>query len=103
MPSKEEKRRRRELTRAIADRERAEIEAAMPFPRPLLDALLDHLDATIFKGDNNRCDHTLKVTQAFLQESDAWSEEAREWLGNRGGYCDCEVSFNVSDWANGGF
>jgi hypothetical protein len=44
------------------------------------------------------CDHTLKHTKKFLQEAGVWQDELVEWLGEYGGYCDCEVVYNVFEF-----
>ena len=104
MPSKEEKRRRRELSRALAARERAEAESQMPIKKQIVEELLNHIEQEVFQENEcTSCDHTLKQTMAFLKSRDSWSEEVRIWLGEHGGYCDCEVVYNVGDWLEGGF
>ena len=102
MPTKDEKRRRRELTSTLAAEVRAADEARMPFSKETLSALLDHLDTALFEGKRCLCDHTLRRTQSFMTDEHAWSDAARQWLGDHGGFCDCEVVFNVGNWADGG-
>ncbi len=59
-------------------------------------ALLLHLDGS---GAISTCDHSLRRTEAFLRRLGVWSDEAREWLEEHGGFCDCEVLLNVgSSW-----
>ena len=41
------------------------------------------------------CDHTLTYTRAALRELGADEAASVEWLATQGGYCDCEVEFNV--------
>lgn len=45
------------------------------------------------------CDHTLKLTKRWIQENglEDREEEIIECLEENGGYCDCEVVFNVLD------
>jgi hypothetical protein len=43
------------------------------------------------------CDHTLRETIAFLQERNLDVEKIVPWFQSHGGYCDCEVIFNVQD------
>ncbi len=45
------------------------------------------------------CDHTLKLTKRWIQENglEDREEEIIEYLEENGGYCDCEVVFNVLD------
>jgi hypothetical protein len=45
------------------------------------------------------CDHTHKLTRQWIKENDLedMEEEIIEYLEENGGYCDCEVVFNVLD------
>ena len=63
MPSKEEKRRRSKLVEAIVAKDTAEAVAKMPISFADLGALFDHLDEVF---GNEGCDHTLKITNSFL-------------------------------------
>ena len=68
--------------------------ASMPLSPEQLTELLDYLDASL-----ESCDHTTKLTKAFL--TDAGLDETRvlPWLAEHGGYCDCEVLGNLEDFA----
>ena len=94
MPSKEEKRRRTKLIEAMVAKDTTEAIAKMPISFKDLSALFDHLDTTV---GNSGCDHTLKATIAFLQCEQLEVEPIIPWLGEYGGYCDCEVLANVED------
>lgn len=93
MPSRAERARRRALTRELARREREAAIAAMPLPMADLQALFDHLDEALADG----CDHTTRLTRAFLRERSLAEAAVLPWLGSYGGYCDCEVLANVED------
>lgn len=93
MPSKSEIQRRKEITREIAQRERAEAEARMPISKIDLDDLFNHLDIALSTG----CDHTLRFTRGFLQTRALDESTIVPWLGEYGGYCDCEVLNNVEE------
>lgn len=43
------------------------------------------------------CDHTLRETVEFLRENSLPVEPTIAWLRANGGYCDCEVIFNVTN------
>jgi len=47
------------------------------------------------------CSHTLKATRWYLKEALNFDkvkiEKAVKFLNNKGGYCDCEVLFNVQE------
>jgi hypothetical protein len=43
------------------------------------------------------CDHTLRETIAFLQQHGLDVERVVDWLHEYGGFCDCEVIYNVDE------
>ena len=93
MPSQSEKNRRKALVQEIASRKRKQAEAGMPLTRAELEALFDHLDVALADG----CDHSLRLTRQFLVARSLSEEAIIPWLGEYGGYCDCEVLANVED------
>ena len=75
---------------------RADAEARLPVAKPVLAALFHQVDSRL---EDDPCDHTLRHTEAFIQEWGLDAEPIREWLERSGGYCDCEVMVNVaSEW-----
>jgi hypothetical protein len=95
MPSKIEQDRRKAMAREAAQRQRATAIAAMPISQDQLAQLFDHLDGALSVG----CDHSLKLTRQFLQAHDLPEATIIPWLGEYGGFCDCEVLANVEqDW-----
>ena len=94
MPTKEEKRRRAKLVEAIAHKETAIAIELMPISFTDLGELFDHLDIEL--GEEG-CDHTSRMTQAFLQKRNLEAEKILPWLQEYGGYCDCEVLANVEE------
>jgi hypothetical protein len=101
MPSKEEKKRRQALLRAMQESRQASEEARMPISKQDLKALLEKIDESVFEERNGEveclCDHTLRHTREFLRTRSLPEEPIVKWLGEHGGYCDCEVVFNVGD------
>jgi len=100
MPSKEEKKRRRGIVKGIRVHEHAQAEARRPLEKHVLRGLLDHLEQNVFvKLEDGQiaslCDDTLKHTKKYLQDAGVWRDEFVEWFG---GYCDCEVAYNVFDY-----
>ena len=96
MPSKSELERRKITTREIAQQQRAAAVEAMPISQDQLTQLFDHLDSALSVG----CDHSLKLTRQFLQAHDLPEATVISWLGEYGGFCDCEVLANVEqEWA----
>ena len=98
MPSKAEKRRRAQLVEAVARRETDEAESRMPISLDDLTDLFDHLDLQL---PNKGCDHTSRITEAFLRNKKLDVATIVPWLEEYGGYCDCEILANVEDsWQN---
>ena len=58
-----------------------------------LRALFDYLN----RPDPPPCTHTHKETIEFLKARDLPVEPTTAWLRANGGFCDCEVIFNVAD------
>jgi hypothetical protein len=103
MPSKQEKKRRRDIVKSVRAQEHAQAEARRPLENRVLRGLLAHLEESVFlqleDGQSDvRCDHTLKHTKKYLQDAGVWQDGLVEWFGECGGYCDCEVAHNVFDY-----
>jgi hypothetical protein len=101
MPSKEERKRRQALMQAMVEKRQANEEARMPISKEDLRALLEKVDEAIFEERNGEveclCDHTLRHTREFLRARSLGEEPIVKWLGEHGGYCDCEVTSNVGE------
>jgi hypothetical protein len=103
MPSKAEKKRRREIVNDIRVREHAEADARRPIEKDVLRGLLAHLEEKLLVRLEDgtaasRCDHTLSETRGYLEAHGGWREEFAEWFAEFGGFCDCEVAYNVFDY-----
>jgi hypothetical protein len=85
--------RKDELKKAWKEQERQKLIASIPMPQQDLRDLLDYLD----RENPPPCDHTLRETIEFLKKRGLDAERIVPWLRERGGYCDCEVIFNVDD------
>jgi len=72
--------------------ERADLLAGMPISPEQLHRLLDYLNANL-----KSCDHTTKLTSIFLHAENLEKGRVLSWLGEHGGYCDCEVLANLDD------
>ncbi len=94
MHGKQEKARCRAIVQEMSDRARATEEAARPIGREDLRALFDHLDDVVGREG---CDNTLRRTRAFLQARLLDEAVIVPWLGEYGGYRDCEVLANVGE------
>ncbi|KMM74940.1 hypothetical protein ACP93_14145 [Xanthomonas sp. NCPPB 1128] len=85
--------RRKALHATAKPEQRASKEAALPLPKETLWALFDYLNEALADG----CDHSLRLTTQFLASRDVVPEAVIPWLGAHGGFCDCEVLFNVEE------
>lgn len=76
------------------DQQRKHALAALPLPVQDLKAMFDMLDAEL---PSKGCDHTRRLTQAWLASRGHDVERVFEWLDTQGGFCDCEILANVED------
>lgn len=88
------KQERRARIKIVQTSERAELLASMPLSPQQLNSLLDYLDANL-----KSCDHTTKLTDIFLHVEKLNKDCVLPWLADHGGYCDCEVLYNLDDLA----
>ncbi|MCI2261155.1 MULTISPECIES: DUF2695 domain-containing protein [Xanthomonas] len=88
-----EAQRRKAIREAAEDEKRPLEEAALPLPKETLWALFDYLNEALADG----CDHSLRLTTQFLASRDVPPASVIPWLGAHGGFCDCEVLFNVEE------
>ena len=47
--------------------------------------------------ETQQCDHTRRLTQAWLKSRGHDVATVLAWLDSQGGYCDCEILANVED------
>ncbi len=93
MTSRTERDQHKALTRAFIQKRRVETIASMPILQADLVQLFEFLDNALVAG----CDHSFRFTRQFLQANNLPEATIVPWLGNHGGYCDCEVLANVED------
>jgi hypothetical protein len=55
-------------------------------------AMFDMLDVDLLRQG---CDHTLRLTRAWLESEGLPVEEVVAWLRDNGGCCDCEALANA--------
>jgi hypothetical protein len=84
---------RKAKLRAWREQQEQELRDSIPMPRSDLRALFDFLD----RDAAPPCDHTLRETISFLRQRNLEIERVVPWLQNHGGYCDCEVVYNVEE------
>jgi hypothetical protein len=85
--------RKESLKSAWKEQERQKIVASIPMSHQDLRDLFDYLD----REDAPPCGHTLRATIEFLRNRGLDADRIVAWLGEYGGYCDCEVIYNVDD------
>ena len=94
MPSQEEKQRRKAIQNELRQKADTEKLAALPMPKEKLLAFFDYLDQQL---SEHNCDDTLRFTQQFAASYNLAFEPIKQWLGDFGGYCDCEALANVEE------
>ena len=90
-----EKSKRKEILKAIKEKELAEFRQNLPMSEDKFIRLFELLVAELHA---HVCDHSLKLTKQILSNlcvKDVLSVLA--WLQEQGGYCDCEVMMNVEE------
>ena len=68
--------------------------AALPLPPAELKAMFDMLDTEL---PRKGCDHTRRMTKAWLENRGHDVSRVFAWLDTQGGFCDCEVLANVEE------
>ncbi|SFN32852.1 Protein of unknown function [Paenimyroides ummariense] len=95
MPSKEEIEKRKLLKKQLRENARKEFEENLPISRHYFKTIFDYLNDYL---EQNECDHTLNTTLEILRNQNITNvQETISWLNKNGGYCDCEVLYNVEE------
>ncbi len=76
------------------DQQRKAALAALPLPIPELRAMFDMLDVEF---PRQSCDHTRRLTRAWLESRGYDVGKVFAWLDTQGGFCDCEILANVEE------
>jgi hypothetical protein len=84
---------KKRLKAAFKKKERDELRASIPMALDELKALFRY----VARKSAPPCDHTLKDTLHFLNKHGLDADRIVPWLHQQGGYCDCEVIFNVHE------
>lgn len=85
---------KKRLKAHVRDQERKVALAALPLPIEELEAIFDILDVELGARD---CDHSRRLTEAWLESRGHDVPAVLAWLDTQGGYCDCEVLTNVEE------
>lgn len=95
MPDKTEIERRKQIKKELRAKAKIEFETSLPTSREKFTQLFNYLDENLSEFS---CDDSLKLTSEFLQENEIKNiDEIKNWLGEKGGYCDYEVLNNVEE------
>lgn len=94
MKSSDEKNRQKELLKELKLKEKQAFINSLPFETEKFKDLFGFLNVRLGEEE---CDDTLSLTLKFLREQDLYSENAINFLGEQGGYCDCEVLNNIEE------
>lgn len=85
------KNRHKLLKKKYKQQEERNLLESIPISLDDLQRLFIHLS----NYDESDCDHSLLHTIDFLNSNNFDVHGVVEWLENNGGYCDCEVLYNV--------
>lgn len=92
MKSGEDKSRQQQLKREFKKKEEEVFAACLPMQIGSFLNLFDELNERL---SEEPCDHTLTITEDFLNQHQLPVQKVIPWLKEHGGYCDCEVLFNI--------
>jgi len=82
------------IKKALRDKEREAFLESLPIDRNELESLFGYLDEELEKRE---CDNKLSLTETYCAMHSLDFPVLKVWLEKNGGYCDCEVMFNVTD------
>lgn len=89
-----DKNKKKGLLKKYAQEQKDALAKSLPFSTMMFEQLFDYLEE---KLEKDRCDDTLKYTIKFLSDNNVPVEKSLDWMGENGGYCDCEVLANIED------
>ena len=91
----EEIKRRKEAKNQFKAAWKDEFRKSLPADLPVLQEFMRRLDQMLSESDG--CDHSLAKTEAASKSLNLEPSQIVEWVRNWGGYCDCEVIYNVDE------
>lgn len=94
MGKNESKARRKAAIREWQAKNRSAARALLPLPNEQMKALFDMLDIEFPKQG---CDHSLRLTRAWLVQRNLPEAKVIAWLNDNGGFCDCEALANAEE------
>jgi hypothetical protein len=85
--------------RTWREEQRDTAKASLPLSDSDMEALFDMLDQRL---PDAACDHSRRLTDAWLAEHGHPIDQVHRWLDDNGGFCDCEVLANSEEaWRAG--
>jgi hypothetical protein len=93
MPSQSEKEKRKELLNRLKVVEKNKFLDFLPIDKQQFQDLFDFLDNELEEG----CNLDFQITEKFLNSKNLPVSKILNWLKENGGYCDCELLFNVEE------
>lgn len=95
MDKKAEKEHKKALKKQWQLEQQELFDSSLPMTKELFTKLFDALDKHL---EENNCNHTNTFSRSFLEELKINNtEEVLEWMREHGGYCDCEILYNVEE------
>ena len=86
---------KKKMRQHYKDLQRQAFESSLPMERELFLELFDYLNE---QSETTECNHDFSLTEQFLRDKQVNNvEEVLEFLRENGGYCDCEIIFNVEE------
>lgn len=90
-----EKERKKQIKRELKQKAQDEFEKNLPMSRINFQDLFNYLDEKLSEVE---CDDTFKTTKEFLNNNGIKDlNKIENWLKENGGYCDCEVLYNIEE------
>lgn len=94
MANRPDRRGRKEALHRWKAQQHAAARASLPLLDEQMKALFDMLDVEL---PRQGCDHTLRLTRAWLAVQGMPIELVVAWLHKNGGFCDCEALANAEE------
>jgi len=85
--------RKNALKKAWREQQEKKLLYSIPISQADLKELFDYLE----RDDSPPCNSTLRDTIQFLEKKKLSVKLVVQWLHEHGGYCDCEVIYNVEE------
>ena len=93
-----DKKRKKEIKKQVVGAEHAAFLASMPLPIVQVVSLIEYVGNELHSRDPKitpACDHTFRFSNAWCVQNAVDMQAMGQWLRDHGGFCDCEVIFNV--------